>query len=43
MARAGRGSGLFSHFFDEFRHVVDFLDRDHVELGIVLLGDDKRQ
>jgi hypothetical protein len=37
------GSRLFPDFFDERRHVVDLFDRNHMELGIVLLRDRERQ
>jgi hypothetical protein len=39
---AGRLCWFFSHFLDEFRHVVDLFNRDHVKLGMVLLSDCQR-
>jgi hypothetical protein len=27
---------FFAKFFNEFRHIVDLFDRDHVDLGVVL-------
>jgi hypothetical protein len=34
---------LLANLFDEFRHVGDFLDANHVQFGFVLLSDGKRQ
>ncbi len=34
-----RGAGLLPYFLDEFRHVVDFLDRDQVQFGAGCFGN----
>jgi len=36
-------SGLLPYFFYEFGHVIDFFDRHHMKLGIILFCDRKRQ
>lgn len=33
-----RSAGFLSDFFDEFRHVIDFFDEDHMKLGLMFFG-----